>query len=223
MGHFASSCPDRLLKLQEAQESDNKSPVEAYELMLHKVVYLNEEKIHPSKYETSNGDNIWYLDNGASNHITGDQRYFCKIDESITGKVRFRDDSRIDIKGKGSIEFIDRNGELRKMTDVYFIPELKSNIISLGQATEAGCDVRMKGDNLTMHDKEGKLLVKAIRSRNRLYKVTMSIKDTMCLYSTRSSESNKWHARLGHINHETMKTMIQKELVIGLSHVSFEK
>lgn len=86
-------------------------------------------------------------------------------------KVCFGDDSHIDIKGKGTIEFTDRNGEQRKMTDVYFIPNLKSNIISLRQATEAGCDVRMKGEHLIMHDHDGKLIAKETRSKNRLYKV----------------------------------------------------
>lgn len=80
--------------------------------MLHEVVYLNEEKIVRSKYETNPGeDDFWYLDNGASNHISGDRRYFSHIDDTITGKVRFEDDFRIDIKGKGSIELVDRNGE----------------------------------------------------------------------------------------------------------------
>jgi len=222
-GHYALDCPDRLLKLQETQEDEAKSTAEADELMIHEVVYLNEEKVVPSKFDASNGgDNIWYLDKGASNHMTGNRSYFTSLDQSITGKVRFDDDSRIDIKGKGMIEFIDRNGEQRKMVDVYFIPELKSNIISLGQATKAGCDVRMKGEDLTMHDRDGKLLVKAVRSKNRLYKVSMGIKDTMCLYSTTPIDSSRWHARLVHINHETMKSMVKGELVVEITLANFE-
>lgn len=104
--------------------------------MVHEVVFLNEKHYVPSKFETVNdGDYIWYLDNGASNHMTGDRRYFDKLDDSVSRKVRFGDDSRVDIKGKGTIAFIDQNGEARVMTDVYYIPDLKSNIISLGQAT----------------------------------------------------------------------------------------
>ncbi|KAG7582944.1 Zinc finger CCHC-type superfamily [Arabidopsis suecica] len=201
-GHFASNCPDRLLKLQETQENDNKDTQIADELMIHEVVFLNEKHCVPSKFETSvDGENVWYLDNGASNHMTGDRRYFDQLDDSVTGKVRFGDDSRIDIKGKGTIAFIDLNGTPRTMTYVYFIPDLKSNIVSLGQATEAGCDIRLKEGYLTMHDKEGKLLVKAERSKNRLYKVQMRLRDSACLYLTTMSESSKWHARLGHTRH----------------------
>ncbi|XP_023644074.1 uncharacterized protein LOC111832057 [Capsella rubella] len=60
-----------------------KDTQDADELLMHEVVYLNEKNCIPSKYETNTGEeNIWYLDNGASNHMTGDRRYFTKIDES---------------------------------------------------------------------------------------------------------------------------------------------
>lgn len=228
VGHYVYQCPDRILKLQEVQEAEVNETQEAdelmmHEVMMHEIVYLNEGKIVPSNYEANESeDNVWYLDNGASNHMSGDKRYFSSIDSSITGKVRFGDDSRIDIKGKGTIEFTDRNGEPRKITEVYYIPELKSNIISLGQATESGCDVRMKGEDLIMHDREGKLIAKATRSKNRLYKVRMGLKETVCYLSSKSSDSSKWHARLGHINLDTMKSMITRELVTGIPRMEIE-
>ena len=190
---------------------------------MHEVVFLNEKNVLPDKYETNSGEeNVGYLDNGASNHMTGDKRYFSTIDKTISGKVRFGDDSRIDIKGKGTISFTDINGDSRKMTDVYWIPDLKSNIISLGQATEAGqsteagCDIRMRGEVLTMHDQDGKLLVRATRSKNRLYKVCMGIESSPCLYLTAEGEASRWHTRLGHANHETIRNMMRKELAIGM-------
>lgn len=163
--------------MQEAQETDNSDTQDADELMMHEVVYLNDQNCVPEKDETCmDAEDIWYLDNGASNHMTGDQRYFSEIDKLVMGKVRFGDDSRIDIKGKGTISFIDMNGEARKMNDVYFIPDLRRNIISLGQATESGCDIRLRGNHLTMHDKHGKLLIQANKSKNRLYKVVWESK-----------------------------------------------
>ncbi|XP_024016104.1 uncharacterized protein LOC112089267 [Eutrema salsugineum] len=141
---------DRIRKLQEAQENEEDKTQEAEELMMHEVVYLNEKNVKPDKFETcSDGDNVWYLDNGASNHMTGNWEYFSKLKENITGEVRFGDNSRIDIKGKGFILFVSKNGDRKVLADVYFISDLKSNIISLGQATKLGYDIRMKGDHLT--------------------------------------------------------------------------
>ncbi|KAG7565310.1 Integrase catalytic core [Arabidopsis suecica] len=223
-GHYASNCPDRLLKLQETLENDEEETQEADRLMMHEVVYLNEKNVKPSQFERQvEGENVWYLDNGASNHMTGNRAYFSKLDETVTGKVRFGDDSRIDIKGKGSILFVSKDGEKKILADVYYIPDLKSNIISLGQATEAGCDIRMKDEQLTIYDKQGRLLVKANRSKNRLYKVLMEIEPSKCLQLEEVSDSAKWHARLGHVGLDTMKSMINKELVIGLPSIQIEK
>lgn len=113
--------------------------------------------------------------------MSGNREFFGNLDESVTGMVKFGDDSRIDIKGKGSIRFVFENGVKKVLHNVYYIPGLKSNIISLGQATEAGCEVRMKEDSLIIYDRQGQQLVKTTRARNRLYKVILDIDDTKCL------------------------------------------
>lgn len=74
-GHFASSCPDRLLKLQEAYENKTDETQEADGLLMHEVVFLNEKNVKPMDFEVGS-DRIWYLDNGASNHMTGKREYF---------------------------------------------------------------------------------------------------------------------------------------------------
>lgn len=68
---------------------------------MHELVYLNEKKVKPSVFEVEEDmENIWYLDNGASNHMSGNRNFFNTLDDEVTGVVRFGDDSRIDIKGK---------------------------------------------------------------------------------------------------------------------------
>ena len=104
--------------------------------MVHEVVYLNEQKVNPSIFESDHDNkNLWYLDNRASNHMSGNRLFFHTMDEKITGKVRFGDDSHVDIKGKGSIPFVFSGGAKKILNNVYYIPALKSNIVSLGQAT----------------------------------------------------------------------------------------
>ena len=224
LGHFAMNCPDRFLKLQETQENEEETTEEADELMMHEVVYLNERNVMPSKLDDgSDRDNLWYLDNGASNHMTGKLNFFTKLDERVTGKVKFSDDSRIDFKGKGSIMFITKSGVRKMLSDVYFIPELRNNKIILGQATESGCKIRMKEDYLYLYDRDDQLLVKANKTRNRLYKVIMEVESTRCLQLIHLKDSSKWHAQLGHVGLDNLKLMVKKGLVVGMPRFDVEK
>nr|TKS05948.1 hypothetical protein D5086_0000128100 [Populus alba] len=161
-GHFASTCPERTQRIQEANKVETEEADPA--LYMHEVVFLNEENVIPKKYETNEREGgVWYLDNGASNHMTGNKTYFLELNENIKGKVKFGDGSCVEIGGKGSILFQSKTEEQKLVVDIYYIPVLKSNILSLGQATEAGCDVRMRQNYLTLHDPSGRLLVKVIR------------------------------------------------------------
>ena len=165
-----------MLKLQAATERKDEDTHEGEELMMHEVVYLNEKKINPTIFEADQDtQDLWYLDNGASNHMSGNRKFFYKLDEEVIWKVRFGDDSRIDIKGKGSIRFILDGGEKKTLSNVYYISGLRSNIVSLRQATEAGCEVSMKNDVLMLFDQTWYLMIKTSRSKNCLYKVNLQV------------------------------------------------
>ena len=53
--------------------------------------------------------------------------------------------------------------------DVYYIPQLHSSIISIGQLDERGSEVLIKDGVLRIRDREQQLLAKVKRSQNRLY------------------------------------------------------
>ncbi|CAA7409068.1 unnamed protein product [Spirodela intermedia] len=53
--------------------------------------------------ETQIKDGMWYLDTGATNHMTGDRNLFYELTESPGRVVKFGDGSNIDILDKGSI------------------------------------------------------------------------------------------------------------------------
>lgn len=51
---------------------------------MHEVVFLNEEKVMPNSLEPSKTENgMWYLDNGANNHMTGEKWYFLELNEVL--------------------------------------------------------------------------------------------------------------------------------------------
>ncbi|XP_076917910.1 uncharacterized protein LOC143578130 [Bidens hawaiensis] len=154
-------CPerrkDKQANLADAKEKD----LSLYMVQcVQEEVYLNEQKVIPKDYESgSDEQELWYLDNGASNHMTGNVSFFYELNKRVSGNVKFRDGSYVDICGKGSILLVGKTGEQQLLTDIYYIPSLQINIISLGQATESGCDIRMKDDYLLMYDDQGELLM----------------------------------------------------------------
>jgi hypothetical protein len=77
-------------------------------------------------------DSGWYLDSGATHHMTGRQEFFADLNTGVRGTVRFGDASKVEIKGVGSIVFQAKTGEQRVLHGVYFIPALKNSILSLG-------------------------------------------------------------------------------------------
>lgn len=95
-----------------------------------------------------NRSNIWYLDNGASNHMTGQQKKFKNLDKTIRGYMKFGDGSKVRIEGMGPILFQCKNGEQRLLQQVYYIPSLCNNIISLGQLAQDGDKILMLGSFL---------------------------------------------------------------------------
>ena len=190
-GHYAAECrkPRREKEVrQEALMAQTEADEPALLLAKHdKEVMLNEEGVTPKVMtddkEKKASSNVWYLDNGASNHMTGDKEKFMELNEGITGSVKFGDGSTVKIQGKGTITFKCKNGDKRTLNEVFYIPSLCSNIISLGQLSEEGNEVVLKGNYLCVYKKQGGLLMKVKRSENRLYKLLAETVGPKCLLS----------------------------------------
>ena len=112
MGHFASECStkDEQLNLIEMQNDEESSllMIEACEIKsTHDkdpdFVMLNETIVPPSA--NIGAKNSWFLDTRASNHMSGERRVFRELNTSVVGKVRFGDNSVIDICGRGIVLF----------------------------------------------------------------------------------------------------------------------
>lgn len=100
-------------------------------------VFLNQERVFPTEY----GSGAWVLDTGATNHMTGCREALSSLDETVRGSVHFGDGSMVEIHEIGDVTIAGKGGDHRVLTEVYYIPSLKCNIISLGQLEEAGCTI----------------------------------------------------------------------------------
>ncbi|KAD7480463.1 hypothetical protein E3N88_03599 [Mikania micrantha] len=216
MGHYASECP---LKPRQEESNLTEAREEGPALMMTVAVFLNEERVHPNQFEATEAGS-WFLDNGASNHMTRNRGMFANLDRNITGRVRFGDGSCVNIEGKGSIILECKNGDQRILSDVYYIPTLKSNIISLGQLTEINYEIKMKKEHLWVYEESGAVLMKVSRTTNRLYKINLQVVQPACLHVNLDNQAWLWHARLGHLNFESIKDLTRRNLARGLPSIT---
>ena len=146
---------------------------------------LNEVKIVPELHLTDEGvrsGNVWFLDSGANNHMTGNVQKFKELDHAVLGKVRFGDDSTVEIQGRGTVVFQGKHGDHWVLSDVYYIPKLRSNLVSLGQLIETGHRITLDDDELEVCDKQSdRMIMRVSRTQNRLYKIDLKTVETSCL------------------------------------------
>ena len=119
-GHYETICPEKQIKNQEKKLNEKQ---EVYALYVHEVVFLNEDKVIPKNLDTDKGyASVWYLDNGASNHMMGNKDLFLNSDHNTKENVKFGDGSCVYIIGKDVETLVCKSGEKKALKDIYYIP-----------------------------------------------------------------------------------------------------
>jgi hypothetical protein len=77
-------------------------------------------------------EDAWFLDSGCSNHMCGDRTIFSELDEKFQHSVKLGNNTKMDVMGKGSVKLL-LNGVNHVITKVYYIPDLRNNLLSIGQ------------------------------------------------------------------------------------------
>ena len=75
--------------------------------------------------EKNNSQEVWYLDFGASNHMSGKNELFVELVEGVQGDVHLGDSSKLPIKRKGKIRICQRTGILQLISNVYYVANFR--------------------------------------------------------------------------------------------------
>nr|GEU41477.1 hypothetical protein [Tanacetum cinerariifolium] len=168
------------------------------------------------------------IDSGCSRHMTGNMSYSYDFEELNGRYVTFGGNPKGGkIYGKGKI----KTGKL-DFDDVYFVKELKFNLLSVSQMCDKKNSVLFTdverlvlSPDIKLPD-ESQVLLRVPRENN-MYNVNLKnivpSGDLTCLFAEATiDESNLWHRRLAHINFKTINKLVKGNLVRGLSTKVFE-
>ncbi|GKV32209.1 hypothetical protein SLEP1_g40826 [Rubroshorea leprosula] len=111
------------------------------------------------------GDHAVELHMRHSNHMCGDKSAFLDLDESCQDKVKFGDNSTIAVKGKGKVTIRAKDNSIQTISHVLYVPDLKSNLLSLGQLQEKGYEILIKDGVCQIRDSKLGLIAKALQQK----------------------------------------------------------
>lgn len=219
LGHFQYECPKWEEEANYAEDSED--------MLL--MAYVEEEEdevtsdlilMAQSEARESTKKTAWFIDSGCSNHMSGSRELFSTMDEKFRHSVKLGNNKKMEVVGKGSVKIVLRNTNFT-ISNVFHIPELKNNLLSLGQLQEKNISVIFqKGICKIYHDDRG-LLVESKMSANRLFMLIDQTSDAErskqhCFQTVAEDVPKLWHERYGHLSHRGMKMLQSRNMVRGL-------
>lgn len=168
----------------------------------------------------SSQEEEWYLDSGASRHVTGQKQLLSNIREENHSKVSTAGGEKLNVLGKGSVNIPTSSGGI-KFSDVLYVPEVTKNLLSMGTITDTRKGYKLLFDSSKvwiLHDflppADHYIVTTGSRdSRNGLYRLRPPDTGEPSVYSattdTKNQEALLWHRRLGHANYKTITFMAQ--------------
>ncbi|CAI5503010.1 unnamed protein product [Closterium sp. Naga37s-1] len=159
-GHMAAKCPNKKkdttpVAAANVAEGDGKSV--ALTVVCSAAKLLADDK------------DLWFLDSGCSQHMTGRKEWFTVIrDPSATKSVKGFDGSMQEVAGVGEVLLEGTNGLRVTLHDVLFVPGMKANLVSPGQLLDKGAKLQTE-EGVTRIIASGGQVAATARYRHRLH------------------------------------------------------
>ncbi|XP_050896971.1 uncharacterized protein LOC127103778 [Lathyrus oleraceus] len=140
----------------------------------------------------------WFLDSGCSNHMCGDRTMFNELDEKFRHSVKLGNNPKMDVMGKGSVKLL-LNGMNLVVSEVYYIPKLKNNFLSIGQLQEKELAILIKGGSCKIFHPEKGLIIQTNMSVNIMFillpqtQSSSQAQSDQCFHTKAQELSHLWH------------------------------
>eukprot|EP00253_Pinus_taeda_P012830 PITA_12830 len=134
-GHYANKCPNW-------KKGSNKEHVGASTKVDGFAIQFEKDFSLIACMASSLGSNMWYIDSGASFHMTGNKEYFSQLEEKdLQVHIELGDNDKYANKGVGTVNFERESGSSLHLRDVLYVPWLKKNLVLVATLNDKEYDV----------------------------------------------------------------------------------
>lgn len=181
------------------------------------------------------------MDGGATDHMTDRLEWFDSLKNVPEGRwpVMIADNRRLWVRGVGRIQVkcqLDGVWKQRHIHRVLYVPQLRKNLFSVGQAADKGFITTYTRHTcyVTSNEGRGKIVLTGTRV-NKLYKLEMTVIRSVShaniaaasvsmqepvLRETPAKQLTLWHQRFGHAHHAMLVNMHANNTVHGMGLLS---
>eukprot|EP00253_Pinus_taeda_P007721 PITA_07721 len=133
MGHFSTNFPPKKSKAKSSGGAAGEAFNCQFELEFSSLIACMVLSMLGS---------VWYLDSGASFHMTDDKELFNDLEEKyLHMHIKMGDNGKYSVTGLGSIDFQREHGAQLTLKNVRYVLELKKNLVSVSMLEDKGYDV----------------------------------------------------------------------------------
>ncbi|KAL6054460.1 Cysteine-rich receptor-like protein kinase 25-like protein [Balamuthia mandrillaris] len=158
----------------------------------------------------------WYIDSGASRHMSNKQDWFSSLRTHSPSKIFLGDNYAVPAIGTGTIKLQTNRGYNIAIDNVLYAPDLANNLVSVAALTDRGNQVLFKGNFCYVIDQKGETVATATKKNGNYpltnFNIINNEQNTAYMATQRPPSTNLttlWHRRLGHININSLRKLPQ--------------
>ncbi|CAH9132764.1 unnamed protein product [Cuscuta epithymum] len=155
-------------------------------------------------------DESWWIDTGATRHVCKDSQTFKTLKELKEVSILYMgNDSTVQIQGIGQVELELTYGKKLILNDVYFVPQIRKNLVSGGILNNFGFKLNFEANKFILS--KGGVFVGQGFYCNGMFKLSVVNKVVNSVYMV--CDSSLWHKRLCHVNYRRLSDMSKVGLI----------
>ena len=169
-----------------------------------------------------NLEDEWIVDSGCGHHLTSDESKFSNFHQ-YNGKhaIVTADNSIHSVSKEGKVIINGKDNDQITLNSVFHVPGMKKNLFSVNNAVDSGSFVLFGPKNVKFLKNIRVLDADVIQTGERVKDLYVLLASSSYVEKMSCNDNvSVWHARLGHVNMEKLKVMVQKKLVNGLPNLA---